>query len=52
MAEVFNMQGQLVFNKYFFDYECDLDLQLPAGVYLIKVTSDDIVFTKLIIIEK
>jgi hypothetical protein len=51
MINIFNMQGQMVFNTYLADYDSDLNLQLPAGVYILKVITDDNVYSKVITIQ-
>ena len=51
LATLYNMQGQVVFTQTLASSDRDLNLNLPAGMYLLKVVSDDAAYKKLITIQ-
>jgi len=48
ISAVYNLQGQLVFTQILTKDNRELNLQLPPGVYLLKVISEDGLYSKLI----
>jgi hypothetical protein len=52
LANVFNMQGQMVFTQTLHNDDRELNLQLPDGVYVLRVVAEDKVYSELITILK
>jgi len=52
LANVYNMQGQMVFTKTLAPVERDLYLNLPSGMYVLRVIAEDKVYSELITIQK
>jgi len=52
LASIFNMQGQMVFSKTLLNDDRELNLQLPVGVYVLRVIAEDKVYSELITIQK
>ncbi len=50
-ADLFDLQGRLVFTQLLQSHEREMNLQLPAGVYLLRVMADDAVYSELITIQ-
>jgi hypothetical protein len=50
-ANVYNIQGQQVFAKTLFCNQREIDLNLPAGMYVLRVIANDRVHSKLITIQ-
>jgi hypothetical protein len=50
-AKVFDMQGRLVFTQFLQSNEREMNLQLQAGVYLLRAMADDAVYSGLITIQ-
>lgn len=51
LANIYNLQGQLVFTKVMRPALRVLNLDLPIGMFILKVMADDTIFTKLITIQ-
>jgi hypothetical protein len=51
LANVYNMQGQMVFSQTLLNNDRELNLQLPAGVYVLRVVAEDKVYSELITIQ-
>jgi hypothetical protein len=51
LSNVYNMQGQMVFTKALLNNDRELNLQLPAGVYVLRVVAEDRVYSELITIQ-
>ncbi len=52
IANIYNLQGQLVFTQALAPSNRDMNLNLPAGMYLLKVVSDNATYAKVITIQK
>ena len=48
LANIYNMQGQMVFAKKLVNGNRNFNADLPSGIYLLKVVSADVLYTKLI----
>jgi hypothetical protein len=51
-ANIYNLQGQLIFTQTLLNNDRELNLQLPAGVYVLRVVAEDKVYSELITIQK
>jgi hypothetical protein len=51
LANVYNMQGQVVFTKDIKEDDRDLSLQLPSGVYLLRIIAEDKICSELITVK-
>jgi hypothetical protein len=49
---IYNLQGQVVLTQSLEPANPELNVNLPDGIYLLKVISDDATYTKLITIQK
>jgi len=50
---IFNVLGKCIYTNYFDDSKCSIDLNAqPAGIYFIKIKSENNIITKKIIIQK
>jgi hypothetical protein len=51
LATIYNLQGQAVFSQSLNPNDKELNLNLPNGIYLLKVISDEVTHTELITIQ-
>jgi hypothetical protein len=51
-ANIYNMQGQLVLTEIIQPDNREMNLQLPPGVYVLRVVAEDRVYSELITIQK
>jgi len=52
IATIYDMQGKQVLNRMLKDHECELNLPLPGGVYLLRVIAGEKVFSELLTIRQ
>jgi hypothetical protein len=51
VANIYNVRGQEVLTQILLNGNYELNLQLPTGIYLLKVITDDSTYSKLITIQ-
>jgi hypothetical protein len=51
-ATVYDLHGQPVFSRDFGQGDIELNLQLPSGVYLLRIIAGERVYSELITIQK